>query len=503
MSPCLYAFVASLLAAIVLVPLARRLALRFGVVDMPNEPRKVHTRAVPRTGGIAVCLAFCVGIAVLFLDPSANPLLQRDASLNVGFLLAAALITSVGAWDDARGLRYTQKFAGEIAVAVLLWGFGYRIQVLSMPWIGTVDLGLLSFPVTILWLVGVTNAVNLIDGLDGLAAGVSLFALGTVFVNGWLDGNMGVLLLVAALGGAVLGFLPYNAHPARIFLGDSGSLLLGSALGALSIRAYSKAPSTMALLAPVIMLGLPITDTVVAMLRRYLRGRSPFEADREHLHHRLLQLGLSQRGAVFALYGIALAFSALTLSLRGHSPARSAIGLGLGIALVLALLRALNYREVLHLLDGMRQVRVARARARERLLWLKEQRRLWRAVGSVDELWARLEGTRDTLGIAQVQLALDDARRFLGGPELPIDTGARAEFTLERGGVRLGGLMVAVAGHRTVLLEDERVVFEFLAEFVADALEDLAARTEAAQPRAQSGTLLGLPVVGGPTPTAA
>jgi UDP-GlcNAc:undecaprenyl-phosphate GlcNAc-1-phosphate transferase len=502
MSSPLCAFVASLLAAIVLVPLARRMALTFGVVDVPNEPRKIHTSAIPRTGGIAVCLAFLVGIAVLLMDPSSRWFLAQDAKMNFGFLLAAALITTLGAWDDARGLRYTQKFVGETAIAVLLWAFGYRIQVLSIPWVGGVDLGLLSFPVTILWLVGVTNAVNLIDGLDGLAAGVSLFALGTVFVNATLDSNLLVLPVVAALAGAVLGFLPYNAHPARIFLGDSGSLLLGCSLGALSIRAYSKAPSTLALLAPVIMLGLPITDTVVAMLRRYLRGRSPFEADREHLHHRLLQMGLSQRGAVYALYGIALAFSALTLSLRGHSPARSAIGLALGIGLVLALLRALNYREVLHLLDGMRQVRVARARARERLLWLKEQRRAWRQVETVDELWTRIEGTRDTLGIAHVELSLSDARKFLGGPELPAGS-ARAEFALERGGIQLGAMVVAVAGHRNVLLEDERLVFEYLAEFVADALEEIVMRAVRTGPRSASGTLLGLPAVGGPTPTAA
>src|SRR5262249_4690188 len=155
---------------------------------------------------------------------------------------------------------------------------------------------------------------------------------------------------------------------------------------------------------------------------------------------------------------------------RGHSPARSAIGAALGIAIVLALLRALNYREVLHLLDGMRQVRAARARARERLLWLKEQRRSWRQAASVDELWSRLDGTREPLGIARMELALGDARRFLGGPELPGDGAARAAFALERGGVRLGDMTVAVAGHRPVLLDDEKLVFEYLAEFVADAL---------------------------------
>jgi UDP-GlcNAc:undecaprenyl-phosphate GlcNAc-1-phosphate transferase len=500
MTPSLLAFAASLSAALALTPLARRIALVLGIVDLPGSARKVHTAAIPRLGGAAVCGAFLVGLGLVALHPDGRTVLFQQPMATGGFLLGAIGITLVGIWDDARGLRYDQKFAAEFVIAVLLYAFGYRIQVLSLPWVADFHLGILSFPVTLLWLVGITNAVNLIDGLDGLAAGVSLFALATVFINASLDGNLVVLPLVAALFGATLGFFPYNRHPARIFLGDGGALLLGSALGALSMRAYSKAPATMALVAPVIMLGLPITDTVVSMLRRYLRGRSPFEADREHLHHRMLALGLSQRGSVLALYSIAAAFSALTLALRGHSPARSALGLALGIGLVLVLLRALNYKEVLHLFEGLRAVRAARARARERLLWLKEQRRGWRGVRTHDELWVLLAETPGRLGLSTLELHLPRARSFRVGSLLRARSGAQARFLLERAGGPLGELVVAVAGHRQVLLDDERLVYEYLADFVADALEEMTRR---AAGLATAPTLPGVGVVPEAVPTLA
>jgi UDP-GlcNAc:undecaprenyl-phosphate GlcNAc-1-phosphate transferase len=479
MTPTLVAFLGSLLAALALTPLARRAALRFGVVDLPSSPRKIHQGAIPRLGGVAVCLAFLLGVALAALDPSARARFASELAPVGGLLLGAFAMTAFGVWDDLRGLSYRQKFLAEFAVALVLYQCGYKVQVLALPWLGSIHLGPLALPLTLLWLVGVTNAVNLIDGLDGLAAGISVLALGTVALNCWLDGAVMLLPLAAALCGATLGFLPYNVHPARIFLGDGGSLLLGTALGALSLRAYSKAPATMALLGPVLLLGLPITDTLVSILRRYLRGRSPFEADREHLHHRLLALGLSHRSAVLALYAVAASFSALTLALRGPSPLRPLFGAVLAAAMVVALLHALNYREVLHLYDGLRVRRLARARARERLLALKEERRRWRSLASPDELWMRIAAAAPGLGLAAAELHLPTAGSFRTiAPES--EALARERFPLCRGDRAFGELVVAVAGHRTVLLDDERLVYEYLADFVADALEEIAHRAAAA-----------------------
>jgi UDP-GlcNAc:undecaprenyl-phosphate GlcNAc-1-phosphate transferase len=481
MTPAFAAFAAALLAGLLLTPLARRLALRLGVVDLPTQTRKVHQGAMPRLGGLAVFFAFLVGLTLALLHPSGRPILIGEGPRLGGFLLATLAITALGAWDDARGLKYRKKFLGEFAVASLLYWFGYRVEILALPWLGEIRLGLLSFPLTVLWLVGVTNAVNLIDGLDGLAAGVSLFALATVFWSASLDGVVVVLPIAAALAGATLGFLPYNVHRARIFLGDCGALLLGTALGALSIRAYSKGPSTIALLAPIVMLGLPITDTLLAMLRRYLAGRSPFEADREHLHHRLLALGLSQRVAVAALYGVAVTFSGLALALRGHSPARAALGIALGVALVVALLRALRYREVLHLGEALRAVRQARHHARNRLLWLKDERRAWRGAADAEALWERLAQTPDALGVTSIELRVGK-RSFRLGPRLPVERSIQERFNLDRGGARLGELIIMVGGHRTALVADERLVYEYLADFVADSLEEIMRRGGALAP---------------------
>jgi hypothetical protein len=229
------------------------------------------------------------------------------------------------------------------------------------------------------------------------------------------------------------------------------------------------------------MLGLPITDTLLAMLRRYLAGRSPFEADREHLHHRLLALGLSQRGAVAALYGVAITFSGLALALRGHSPARAALGIALGVALVVALLRALRYREVLHLGEALRAVRQARHHARDRLLWLKEERRTWRGAADAEALWERLAQTPGALGVTSIELRVGK-RSFRLGPRLPAERSIQERFNLDRGGARLGELTIMVGGHRSALVADERLVYEYLADFVADSLEEILRREGALAP---------------------
>jgi UDP-GlcNAc:undecaprenyl-phosphate GlcNAc-1-phosphate transferase len=225
----------------------------------------------------------------------------------------------LGFVDDVRGIRSLYKLLAQVAVAVLAFSCGFRIEHISLPFLGTAQMGIFALPVTVLWIVGIVNAVNLIDGLDGLAGGVVFFAALTNFVVAHISGNVFVAALMACVLGAVLGFLFYNFNPARIFMGDSGSYFLGFVLATSAISAGQdqKTTTTVALLVPIIALGVPIFDTLFAIVRRFLERRPLFAPDRSHIHHRLVDMGMTQRRAVLVLYGasIALAVAAIVVSL--------------------------------------------------------------------------------------------------------------------------------------------------------------------------------------------
>lgn len=244
-------------------------------------------------GGIAIYLGFIITILAT----------QTITARLVGLLIGGTLIIFLGLIDDIRSLSPRGKLLGQVAAALILVGFGTQVDFITNPLTGGVtSLGSLAIPLTVIWIVGVTNAVNLIDGLDGLAAGISAIAAITLAVVGWAagQGNAAVWALILAL--STLGFLRYNFHPARIFMGDSGSMFLGFNLAALSLMSLTKSTTAFSLLVPFIILGIPILDTFCAIVRRLAGGQPIFKADREHLHHRLLGLGLSHRGTVLVIY---------------------------------------------------------------------------------------------------------------------------------------------------------------------------------------------------------
>ncbi|MDA8066170.1 MAG: MraY family glycosyltransferase [Thermaerobacter sp.] len=292
------AFGVALAGSLVLTPLVRRFALRAGALDQPGV-RSVHTRPVPSLGGIAIFLAVLVALAAVGLRSGGwyNPHL-------LGILAGGALITAVGIWDDVAGLPAWGKFLGQLVAAGVLLAFGVQIHFLTDPWSpqGMIALGSWGAPLTIFWVVAVVNTVNLADGLDGLAAGIGVIAALTQVVAAFYIGESEPIPLMAAMGGAALGFLRYNFHPARIFMGDTGSLFLGFTLAAAAVDGTVKSPTTIALVVPILVLGLPIFDTTFALFRRLRRGQPFYRPDREHLHHRLLAAGLSQRQAVLLMY---------------------------------------------------------------------------------------------------------------------------------------------------------------------------------------------------------
>ena len=294
-------------------PVVKAFAQKMGAIDVPDGKRRVHDHPIPRMGGLAIFLGFLLSV-VLFVD------ITRQVR---GILLGAVLIVACGAIDDVVNLRAWIKLLVQIAAAIIAVAHGVVIEFFSNPNIFSDNelliLGWLAVPVTILWIVGITNSVNLIDGLDGLAVGVSTIASTTMFVVALLVSEGNVALLLAALMGACLGFMPYNLNPAKIFMGDTGALLLGYVLSTVSVVGMFKTYALVTFVVPILALALPLFDTVCAFFRRLLRGQSPMHPDRGHLHHRLIDMGLSQKQAVAILYSLSaiLGLCAVVLATDG------------------------------------------------------------------------------------------------------------------------------------------------------------------------------------------
>ena len=334
----LFAFSGAFLLTVLLTPLVNRYAIRLDAFDHPNEARRVHQTPMPRLGGVAIYATLGLGVVLCsWFEP---------AFFSIGKLvLIATPVFLLGVWDDLRGVSERLKLLIPAGCAVLLYAFGWRVTALSLLPEMTFDVpSWLGFLLTMLWLVGLTNAFNLIDGLDGLATGIiALATMGLLAAAGWAGATDSALLLALLLG-ALLGFLPYNFYPARIFLGDSGSLFLGFVVAAMALRATHRTEGTITLTAP-ILLGLPLLEAAVTLLRRRIAGAPLLPGDRGHFHHKLLELGLSQRQAVLRLYAVGAVFAGSGLVLlRAGKP------LTLGVLVLLALgimwgVRALRYAE--------------------------------------------------------------------------------------------------------------------------------------------------------------
>jgi len=281
-----------------MTPPVKYFAEKVGAIDLPGDARRVHIRPVPRMGGLAIFLGFVVSV-----------LLLADVSVPVGgMLIGASIIVFIGAVDDIVGLRPWIKLFGQIAAALVAIRCGIVFGTISnlnpLAPNATITLEIIPIPLTIVWIVGCTNAVNLIDGLDGLAVGVSSISSLTMLVVSLFVSEPNVAFILAALTGAGLGFIPYNHSPAKIFMGDVGSQLLGYVLATVSIMGLFKFHMVITFIVPVMALAVPLADTLFAFVRRILHGQSPFAADRGHFHHRLIGMGLNQKQAVAVLYGI-------------------------------------------------------------------------------------------------------------------------------------------------------------------------------------------------------
>ena len=296
-----------------MTPPVKRFAEMIGAVDQPSE-RRINKTPIPRMGGLAIFLGFVL-TALLFVPLNTQV---------TGILLGAVIIAVMGAVDDIVSLNPWIKLAGQIVAAIVAIRCGVVFSAISNPnplsEVTTIEIGWLSVPLTILWIVACTNAVNLIDGLDGLAVGVSAISSVTMLVVSLIVSEPAVSLLLAVLTGACLGFMPYNLNPAKIFMGDVGSQLLGFVLSTVSIVGLFKLHAIITFVVPLLALALPLADTTFAFFRRILRGQSPFHPDRGHFHHRLLALGMNQKQAVAVMYGISAVMGLLAVLLTGDNP---------------------------------------------------------------------------------------------------------------------------------------------------------------------------------------
>ena len=305
------------LVSLLLTPSLIRLARNRKVTARAHDPGKKE-RTVPLLGGIGIFLAFFFATALAFLL-SRDKLLGSFDTHYLGLLLGGSIILGLGIYDDIRGAKAPLKLSVQAAAAAALLLCGYNVEVLTNPFGGQIQLGFWGVPLVFAWVIAVTNAFNLLDGLDGLAAGTAAIA-GLILFFSSLEGFPFMPTIAIALVGACLGFLRYNRYPAKIFLGDTGSLLLGFVLAAVSIQSSFKTTAGIALVLPLIALLLPLADLTIAFFRRALRGRNPFTGDRKHLHHKLVEMGFSPKEAVrlFYLLTINLGLIALVMKFAGR-----------------------------------------------------------------------------------------------------------------------------------------------------------------------------------------
>ncbi len=292
----------SFVSALLLTPVVRNLAWRFRLVDKPDLLRKTHSTPTPRLGGVAILLSAICSYALLLLARlSSGAIVWEGMPLVIRLLPGVAVVFGIGLFDDIKGLRPGKKLAGEVLAAILAWLGGIHVSTLGGYSFTSTAVG---FVLTILWIVICTNAINLIDGVDGLAAGVSLFAAFTMIIAAILGHNFAMALAIVPLAGALLGFLRYNFNPASIFLGDCGSLTLGFLLACYGAIWSEKSTTLIGMTAPLMILAVPLLDVGLAVVRRFVSGKPIFTGDRGHIHHRLLSKGLTPRRLVLVIYGI-------------------------------------------------------------------------------------------------------------------------------------------------------------------------------------------------------
>lgn len=399
---CVY--LGAFVVAILTTPVVIWLAGRIGAMDRPGV-RTVHERPIPRIGGVAIFLsAMSLIISVIFLNNNIGDAFRAVRVQLITLLSSATLVFVVGLVDDLKGLPARIKFLAELLMAAILCFVGVRISGIALTDKWMLPLGGWGYVLTILWIVGVTNAVNLSDGLDGLAAGICSITCGVIALFAFHSGSviMGVFML--ALMGSLCGFLVFNIHPAKIFMGDCGSLFLGFIIAASSVMCMTKSAALVGLALPALALGVPIFDTLFSMLRRFLERRSLFAPDRSHFHHRLLELGLNQRRAVLIAYLVTLLATGLGLLMLASNSISSLFVFGGALLLIVLVFRVAGVVQLHAMLACLRQKYVASCHERNEREVFEDRQLQFRQVHDAGQWWQALCQTAGQMDFAWVSL---------------------------------------------------------------------------------------------------
>jgi UDP-GlcNAc:undecaprenyl-phosphate GlcNAc-1-phosphate transferase len=468
------AFILSLLCGAILTPLVRRLAHRFGVLDHARSSRKIHGKPIPRLGGIAIVIAFYAPlVGLLIFQTGVGQLFLAERDHVIGLFAGGISIAILGLYDDLRGANAWKKFLIQFLVAGLLFKLGFRIESLGNPFGETISLGWVSAPLTILWIVGVINALNLIDGLDGLAGGVALVAVTTTFLLSMQRGHPVMMLFTSALAGSIIGFLFYNFNPASIFMGDTGSMFLGFVLATTAIQTNQKSSTAVAVLIPAIALGLPIMDTLLAIGRRALRGRPLFQADKEHIHHRLIAAGLTHRQAVLVLYGFCLFLGATALILTYASSGQAALLLVVLALVAFALLRSLGFMR----LDRVTATAADRKRNRALRAAVRPLGRRLQQLRRIEEISPIIVEAAGVFGATEMNLRVGSNSIAQTPPDDEPRTNEqepfRSQFFVPGGKNPERMLDVKWQDGRAELDRDTEIAIDILCEYIANALDAL------------------------------
>jgi UDP-GlcNAc:undecaprenyl-phosphate GlcNAc-1-phosphate transferase len=426
-------------ASLLITPLVIRAAGALRLYDSPDGVRRLHASPVPRLGGIAVYLAtaivstgvFFVGTAVFVPGHVVTP---DDARMLIGTFIGASLLFLVGLLDDVRGLPPSAKFIAQVAAALIAYYFGVRLESATLGYGVGVPVGILSAPLVILWLIGVTNAYNFIDGLNGLAGGIAIVACATVAIVGMTLGNIAVLVPAVALGGAMLGFLHFNFPRARVFLGDSGSMSAGFLLAVLLLKSAEVPGPSVLVVVPILAMFVPLLDVMLAIVRRWLRGVPLSGADARHIHHRLMALGLSQGRTSIFLWGLALAMAAFGLLIALTAPyvATSIAIFGL-VGLSILVIYGTNLLSYHELVVAGEVLLTAPSRVRrvisDQILALDLTARIQNA-GGIEEVSSLLSSTASSFGFLRMELVLEKPPSHGSDGEAPFTWSWKLEYPL-------------------------------------------------------------------------
>lgn len=348
------AFLLAFITTFVVTPYTIKLANKLGAVDTPKDERRINTKTMPRLGGLAVIAGFLVSMLYLIIVMNIEGTMQiaQEKKTLIGFFLGALVIIITCFIDDVKGLPSLLKLAAQIVAAVIVVRFGIRIEHISLPFVHDVVFHDIFLTIlTIGWIIGITNAINLIDGLDGLSTGLSLIScLSLIIIFSLNNSPLLAIILIAALSGALTGFLPFNFNPAKTFIGDAGSNFLGFSLAVISILGVAKTYTLIVIVAPLIVLAIPVFDTLSSIVRRLKTGKSIkaiFKPDADHLHHRMLSKGFSQKQVVLILYGISATFGMFAIILL-----ESGIWKAISFALIVIAIIGLGYRNIFKKSEG-------------------------------------------------------------------------------------------------------------------------------------------------------